>query len=69
MDTSKQVLKDTFETSSQMDDEDSNHLEIIKKLVDEMTVVEKQKLLNYIKGTMKPPLAPIQINNLVSFKP
>ena len=50
-------------------DEDSNHLEITKKLVDEMTVVEKQKLRKYIKGTMKPPLAPIQINNLVSFKP
>ena len=49
-------------------DEDSNHLEITKKLVDEMTVVEKQKLLKYIKGTMKPPLAPIQVNNLVCFK-
>ena len=48
---------------------DTCHLEIIKKLVDEITVVEKQKLLKYIKGTMKPPLAPIQINNLVSFKP
>ena len=36
--------------------------------VDEMTVVEKQKLLKYIKGTMKPPLAPIQVNNLVCFK-
>ena len=29
-----------------MDDEDSNHLEITKKLVDEMTVVEKEKTIN-----------------------
>ncbi len=48
---------------------DTCHLEITKKLVDEMTVVEKHKLIKYIKSTMKPPLAPIQINNLVSFKP
>ncbi len=47
---------------------DTCHVEIIKKLVDEITIAEKHKLIKYIKGTMKPPLAPIQINNLVSFK-
>ena len=49
-------------------DGDTTHFEITKKLVDEMTVVEKNKLIKYIKGTMKPPMTPIQINNLVSFK-
>ena len=47
---------------------DTTHLEITKKLVDEMTVAEKNKLIKYIKGTMRPPAAPVQINNLVSFK-
>ena len=46
---------------------DTSHMEIIKKLVDEIAVQEKHKLIKYIKGTMKPPLAPIQINNLVKF--
>jgi len=46
----------------------TSHLEIIKKLVDEIAVEEKYKLIKYIKGTMKPPLTPIQVNNLVSFK-
>ena len=46
---------------------DTSHMEILKKLVDEITVQEKHKLIKYIKGTMKPPLAPIQINNLVKF--
>ena len=48
---------------------DTCHLEIIKKLVDEITIAEKHKLIKYIKVTMKPPVAPIQVNNLVSFKP
>ena len=47
---------------------DTSHLEITKKLVDEITIQEKYKLIKYIKGTMKPPATPIQINNLVSFK-
>ena len=47
---------------------DTSHLEIIKKLVDAITIQEKYKLIKYIKGTMKSPATPIQINNLVSFK-
>ncbi len=47
---------------------DTSHLEIIKKLVDEITIQEKHKLIKYIKGTMKPPLTPILIDNLVKFK-
>ena len=33
-----------------MDDEDSNHLEITKKLVDEMTVVENKNLLSTLRN-------------------
>ena len=33
----------------------TTHLEITKKLVDEMTMIEQKLLLNYIKSTMKPP--------------
>jgi hypothetical protein len=47
---------------------DTSHLEIIKKLVDEITIQEKHKLIKYIKGTMKPPATPIMIDNLVKFK-
>jgi len=47
---------------------DTSHLEIIKKLVDEITIQEKHKLIKYIKGTMKPPLTPVMIDNLVKFK-
>ncbi len=47
---------------------DTSHLEIIKKLVDEITIQEKHKLIKYIKGTMKPPSTPIMIDNLVKFK-
>ena len=50
-------------------DQDTTHLEITKKLVDEMTVAEKNKLIKYIKDSMKPPAVPIQVNNLVSFSP
>ena len=47
---------------------DTSHLEIIKKLVDEITIQEKHKLIKYIKSTMNPPLTPILIDNLVKFK-
>jgi hypothetical protein len=33
----------------------SAHIEIAKKLVDEMTMVEKRILINYIKSSMKAP--------------
>ena len=33
----------------------TTHLEITKKLVDEMTMQEKKLLINYIKTTMIPP--------------
>jgi hypothetical protein len=35
--------------------ETTTHIEIAKKLVDEMTMEEKRVLINYIKSTMKPP--------------
>jgi len=46
----------------------TTHLEISKKLVDEMTMQEKKLLINYIKTTMKPP-KPSQppINHTVHF--
>jgi hypothetical protein len=33
----------------------TSHIEIAKKLVDEMTAQEKRILINYLKSTMKPP--------------
>ena len=46
----------------------TTHLEITKKLVDEMTIIEKKLLLNYIKSTMKSP-QPSQppVNHTVHF--
>jgi hypothetical protein len=35
--------------------ESTSHIEIAKKLVDEMTSQEKRVLINYLKSTMKPP--------------
>ena len=35
--------------------ETTAHIEISKKLIDEMTMKEKRILINYIKNTMKPP--------------
>ena len=35
--------------------ETTTHLEIAKKLIDEMTTIEKKILINYLKSTMKPP--------------
>jgi len=35
--------------------ESTSHIEIAKKLVDEMTSQEKRVLINYLKRTMKPP--------------
>ena len=35
--------------------ESTSHIEIAKKLVDEMTAQEKRILINYLKSTMKPP--------------
>ena len=35
--------------------ETTAHIEISKKLIDEMTMKEKRILINYIKGTMKTP--------------
>ena len=50
--------------------ETTTHIEIAKKLVDEMTMEEKRVLINYnyIKSTMKPP-HPHQppINHTVTF--
>jgi len=48
--------------------ENTTHLEITKKLVDEMTMIEKKLLINYIKSTMKPP-QPHQppVNHTVNF--
>jgi hypothetical protein len=48
--------------------ETTTHLEITKKLVDEMTMIEQKLLLNYIKTSMKPP-QPSQspINHTVHF--
>ena len=38
--------------------EETTHVEIVKKLVDELSVVEKKFLIKYIKSTMTPPTAP-----------
>ena len=48
--------------------ENTAHIEIAKKLVDEMTMQEKRSLINYIKSTMKPP-QPHQppVNHIVNF--
>ena len=35
--------------------ETTPHIEIAKRLVDEMTKSEKHDLINYIKSTIKPP--------------
>jgi hypothetical protein len=35
--------------------ESTSHIEIAKKLVDEMTSQEKRVLINYLKSMMKPP--------------
>jgi hypothetical protein len=48
--------------------DENNNLDIMKKIVDEMTTLEKRLLIKYIKDTMQPPAPPIQINNLVTFK-
>ena len=48
--------------------ETTTHIEIAKKLVDEMTTSEKRSLIHYIKSTMKQP-QPQQppINHTVHF--
>ena len=47
----------------------TTHIEIIKRLIDEITLEEKRVLLKYLKTTMKPPTPqPQQPSNLVSFK-
>ena len=48
--------------------EKTAHIEIAKKLIDEMTMQEKRSLINYIKSTMKPP-QPQQppVNHTVNF--
>jgi hypothetical protein len=48
--------------------ENAAHIEIAKKLVDEMTMIEKRSLINYIKSTIKPP-QPHQppVNHIVNF--
>ena len=43
------------------------HVEIVKKLVDEITMEEKRILINYIKSTMKPPQQRPPVNHTVSF--
>ena len=46
----------------------TTQLEITKKLVDEMTMIEKKHLLNYIKSTMKSPQPSQQpVNHTVHF--
>jgi hypothetical protein len=49
--------------------EETTRVEIVKKLVDELSVVEKKFLIKYIKSTMTPqPQAPQPpINQTVSF--
>ena len=48
--------------------ENAAHIEIAKKLVDEMTMIEKRSLINYIKSTMKPPQPPQPpVNHTVNF--
>jgi len=38
--------------------EETTHFEIVKRLIDELTMAEKKMLLKYIKNTMTPPQAP-----------
>ena len=45
----------------------TTHIEIAKRLVDEMTMEEKRILINYIKSTMKPPQQRPPVNHTVSF--
>ena len=48
--------------------EDTTHFEIAKRLIDELTVVEKRFLIKYIKSTMTPPQAqPQAITQTVTF--
>ena len=48
--------------------ETTTHLEIIKKLIDEMTTIEKKILINYLKTTTKPPQPPVNpVNHTVTF--
>ena len=48
--------------------EKTAHIEIAKKLIDEMTMQEKRSLIYYIKSTMIPP-QPHQppVNHIVNF--
>ena len=48
--------------------ETTTHLEITKKLIDEMTTIEKKILINYLRTTMKPPQTPANpVNHTVTF--
>jgi hypothetical protein len=49
--------------------EETTHVEIVKKLVDELSVVEKKFLIKYIKSTMTPPQAQPQatVSHTVTF--
>jgi hypothetical protein len=48
--------------------ETTTHLEIAKKIIDEMTTIEKKILINYLKATMKPPQTPVNpVNHTVTF--
>ena len=48
--------------------ETTPHIEIAKRLVDEMTKAEKNDLINYIKSTIRPPQPqPTPINHTVYF--
>ena len=48
--------------------ETTTHLEIVKKLIDEMTMTEKKILINYLKATMKHPQTPVNpVNHTVTF--
>ena len=51
--------------------EETTHVEIVKKLIDEISVVEKKMLIKYIKSTMTPPQAtqpPVSHTVTFSFK-
>ena len=48
--------------------ETTTHLEIAKKLIDEMTKIEKKILIHYLKATMKPPQPSANpVNHTVTF--
>jgi hypothetical protein len=49
--------------------EETTHVEIVIKLVDELSVVEKKFLIKYIKSTMTPQPQPPQppVSHTVSF--